>query len=119
MGFVWIKIFVSNIQSSEKEREVEVLVDTGALITVLPRSLLDELGIQPRGRRTFSTFGGGKIEREIGGAFLRYNSDFTAAPIAFGEKDDTPILGVTALESLGYVVDPVTKKLKRVDLLIL
>ncbi len=32
---------------------------------------------------------------------------------------DTPVLGVTALESLGYEVDPVTRKLKPVELLMI
>ncbi|GAI21288.1 unnamed protein product, partial [marine sediment metagenome] len=36
-----------------------------------------------------------------------------------GEKEDLPILGVTALESLGYQIDPVTKKLKPVELLMI
>jgi hypothetical protein len=38
-------------------------------------------------------------------------------PIVFGEPEDIPVLGATALESLGYQIDPVSKKLKPVELL--
>jgi hypothetical protein len=34
----------------------------------------------------------------------------------FGEPDDTPVLGATALETLGYQVDPVSKRLKPTEL---
>jgi len=33
------------------------------------------------------------------------------------DLEDTPILGATALECLGYQPDPVTKKLKPIELL--
>ena len=34
------------------------------------------------------------------------------APVFFGAAKDTPVLGATALEALGYQVDPVSKELK-------
>jgi hypothetical protein len=39
--------------------------------------------------------------------------DVTAGRINFGPDDVEPILVVTALESVGIVVDPATKSLKR------
>jgi hypothetical protein len=39
--------------------------------------------------------------------------------VIFAEKDDTPVLGATALEAMGLQVDPVTKELKPVELLML
>ncbi|MEM3697348.1 MAG: hypothetical protein QXQ94_07605 [Candidatus Bathyarchaeia archaeon] len=40
-------------------------------------------------------------------------------PVIFGEKGDTSILGATSLESLGFQVDPVTKKLKPIEFLMI
>ena len=37
----------------------------------------------------------------------------------FGEEDDPAIMGVTALESLGFDVDPVAGRLKSVEMLML
>ncbi len=39
--------------------------------------------------------------------------------VVFAQQDDAEVLGVTALESLGYEVDPVTQVLKPVSLLAL
>jgi len=39
--------------------------------------------------------------------------EVTAGRIIFGDKDVEPILGVTALESVGIMVDPASKTLKR------
>ena len=119
MGFTYIKILVCNPMATEKKKEVEVLVDTGAVFSVIPRDILEEVGIKPTAMREFKIFGGRKVERETGGALFQYDSVRAEVPVTFGEKEDKPILGVTALESLGYNVDPVTKKLKKVDLLML
>ena len=60
---------------------------------------------------------GGAVEREVGAAEIEYEGVRTVAPVIFVEKGDEPILGVTALEVLGYEVDPVTKKLRPTELL--
>lgn len=39
--------------------------------------------------------------------------DLTAGIIIFGAADAEPLLGVTALESVGVEVDPVDQRLKR------
>ena len=39
--------------------------------------------------------------------------------VVFGEQDDPPILGVTALESLGFQVGPVSGELKPSEMLLL
>ena len=39
--------------------------------------------------------------------------DFVGGTIIYGEQDVEPILGVTALESVGIEVDPQNQRLKR------
>ena len=39
--------------------------------------------------------------------------EITAGRIIFGPKGVEPILGVTALESVGIIIDPANQKLKR------
>jgi len=39
--------------------------------------------------------------------------EITAGRIIFGPDDAAPILGVTALESVGITVDPTTRTLQR------
>ena len=39
--------------------------------------------------------------------------------VVFGAEGDPPIMGVTALETLGFEVDPVDGKLNRIDMLVM
>jgi predicted aspartyl protease len=116
LGFAYIALRVYSVDLSSVE-EVEVLVDSGALFTSIPRSTLERLGLKPVARRRLRVYGGGVVERDIGGAAVEYGERRAVVPVVFGEPEDTPVLGTTALESLGYQVDPVSKRLKPIELL--
>jgi len=118
VGFTYIKLRVYNADLTGEE-EVEVLVDSGALFTAIPRPILEGLGLKPITRRKLRVYGGDVVERDIGGAAVEYEGRRAVVPIIFGEPEDIPVLGATALESLGYQIDPLTKKLKPVELLMI
>jgi predicted aspartyl protease len=118
MGFTCIKIRVYSVDLTRWE-DVEVLVDSGALFTSIPRSILEGLGLKPIARQKLRVYGGGVIERDVGGAAVEYGERRAVVPIVFGEPKDIPVLGATALESLGYQVDPVSKMLKPIELLMI
>ena len=42
-----------------------------------------------------------------------------AVPVIVGEGEDVPVLGTTTLEIMGLEVDPITKKLKPTEYLLL
>ena len=94
-------------------------MDSGALFTSIPRSILERLGLKPVARQRLRVYGGGIVERDVGGAIVEYVERRALVPIVFGEPEDVPVLGATALESLGYQVDPVSKKLKPIELLMI
>src|SRR3989442_15073126 len=48
----------------------------------------------------------------MGSADVLYRKRRGAATVVFGEKGDFPLLGVTALEALGLIFDPLRRKLK-------
>jgi len=119
MGFTYAKVIVSNPADKEKKREVELLVDTGAILTAIPRKILEELKIKPVGKRKLRAFGGQIVERDIGATLIKYAEAYAGTTVVFAEEKDTPVLGATALEALGYQVDPVTKQLKPIELLMI
>lgn len=119
MSFTYVEVNLYNPASPEKKAKVKLLVDSGALFTSIPPELVQTLGLEPIERRRLRVYGGTVLERDIGGAIIEYQGHRAAAPVIFGEPQDMPVLGVTALESLGYELDPVTKKLKPVELLML
>ena len=57
-----------------------------------------------------------KFVRRVGSADIIYKKQRGAITVVFGEKGDFPLLGVTALEAVGLILDPVQRKLKPVAL---
>jgi clan AA aspartic protease len=98
--------------------ELEGIVDTGAIYSVVPRRILEELGVKPVERRRFKAFGG-YVERDLGEVGIELMGRRRTITAIFGETDDTTVLGVTALESFGLEVDPVRGTLKEAELLML
>lgn len=119
MGFTHVKVRLYNPADMSRSVVVDLLVDTGAIFTSIYRSILEELGLRPLSRRRLRVYGGATVERDIGVAVFEYEGNRAGAPVIFGEPEDIPVLGATALEALGYQVDPVTKQLKPVELLMI
>lgn len=117
MGFTYVEVHLYNPADLARSESIELLVDTGAIFTSVPCNLLEGLGITPVTRRKLKIYGGAIVEREIGGAVMEHEGRRAVVPVVFGEPEDTPIMGATALESLGYQLDPVTKELKPIELL--
>ena len=118
MGFARVKVEICNPKMVEKCKEIELLADAGTMYSVAQSETLRELEIEPM-KRKFTLVNGEKIEREIGGALYRIGEYEGYASVIFGVEDDRELLGVTALEEMGLQVDPVTKQLKPVELLLL
>ena len=119
MGFTIIRVQVCNPEKPESCDKVELLADTEAMYSIVPKEILERLGIRPLGKRAFVLANGEKIEREVGGALYKVEGYEEYASVIFGVKGDKPLLGVTALEKMGLQVDPVTKQLKPIALLLL
>ena len=118
MGFIHVDVGVSNPASPDVSESVRVLVDTGATLSILPADVLERLGVPRRYRRRFQGFGG-VVTRYTGTVNMSYEDVEGGITVVFGAEDDPPIMGVTALETLGFEVDPVNGRLNRVDLLVM
>ena len=117
MGFIHVDVDVSNPANPDVSESIRALVDTGATLSVFPASTLERLGVRRTSRRRFQGFGG-VVTRDVGTADMRYAGEVAGVTVVFGAEDDPPILGVTALEVLGFEADPVKGRLNRVDMLI-
>lgn len=112
MGSVVVKVAIANSQDLARRTNVEVLVDTGAVYSIIPGKLLRELGVQPSVRKSFKAADSRSLERLLADITLFYNGEQGATRVIFGEPDDAPVLGLHALETLGLEVDVVTGELR-------
>jgi len=113
MGATHVTVAVSNPADSSRRWEALFLVDTGATDCMAPGKELRAIGIEPEGKRTYELANGSEIVVEIGVARVEFMGEVVGATIIFADDNVEPILGVTALESVGIEVDPRNQRLKR------
>ncbi len=113
MGITQVTAAVRNPAKPERAWESLFLVDTGAVDCLVPGRHLRELGIEPKGKRIYELADGSEVSFEVGVAQIEFMGDLVGATVIFGADDAEPILGVTALESVGIEVDPRSQRLKR------
>ena len=81
--------------------------------SVAPAPALRRAGISPAGKMMYELADGAKVEYPFGLAVIEFMGEITAGSVVFGPEDCDPLLGVTALESVGIMEDPSRQTLKR------
>jgi len=119
MEITEVTVEVSNPRDQTHWQTLDLIADTGAIFSVIPRSTLNQLGITPYAEETFQLADGSEIRRPLGDVFIRIDGKAPTVPTIFGKPTDIPLLGVTALEILGYAIDPRTRKLEPTKMILL
>ena len=113
MGATQVTVSVVNPADPTRRWDSLFLVDTGSIDCYVPGNRLREIGIQPVGQRTYELADGTEVALDIGVAQIEFMGEAVGATVIFGNDDAEPLLGVTALESVGIEVDPLNQRLKR------
>src|SRR6266849_1475827 len=113
MGLAHVTVALKGFGVPNSTYEANFLVDTGATDSLAPASELRNVGIQPVGRMTYELANGRVEEYSFGLAEISFMGEITAGRVIFGPDNTEPILGVTALESVGITIDPANRTLKR------
>jgi clan AA aspartic protease len=113
MGLTHVTVALSSPADGTPPYESEFLVDTGATDSFAPGDKLRGAGIRPLGKMAYELANGEVVEYEFGIARIEFMGEITAGRVIFGPDGSEPLLGVTALESVGILVDPAHKTLKR------
>lgn len=113
MGLMRVTVALTAMPGARKKYQADFLVDTGATDSMAPASRLKAIGVKPLGKTTYELADGTPKELEFGTAVIEFMGDITAGRVIFGPEGSEPILGVTALESTGIVLNPKTHTLKR------
>jgi clan AA aspartic protease len=113
MGLIHVTVSLRATEKSRKNYEADFLVDSGATDSMAPASKLERAGIRRRGRMAYELADGSTVEYDFGLAEIEFMGEITSGRVIFGPDDCEPLLGVTALESVGIIVDPANRRLKR------
>ena len=113
MGATHVTVRITNPADPEKFWEGLFLVDTGANDSLVPRQHLEAIGLKPEGKRLYQLADGSDLSLDITLAKIEFMGEFVGGTVIYGEPGSEPLLGVTALESVGIEVDPVSQRLKR------
>jgi len=118
MGLIHIRINIANPAKPKRAVELNFLVDSGAIYSVIPSTLLRKLGVRPHSKRTFTLADGTEITRKLGDVLFQLNGRQGAAPVIFGERHDSTLLGTVSLEALGMMLDPMKRELRPLPMLL-
>ena len=113
VGLTYVTVSLRVPGGSLPPYATQFLVDTGATDSFAPGDALRAAGIHPVGKSTYELADGSVAEYDFGLAQIEFMGEITAGRVIFGPDGVEPLLGVTALESVGILVDPAHKTLKR------
>ena len=92
-------------------QQVDVLVDSGATFTMLPRSLLESLEVRPQDKAPFELADGRAVEFDVGETVVRIGNRVRTTLVIFADNGVQPLLGAYTLEAFLLAVDPVNQRL--------
>ncbi len=72
MGLTHVRVTVGNPGNGQRTVDVNCLVDSGAVYSLIPGDVLDSLGIQGHSEREFILANGEVITRRLGTATFEY-----------------------------------------------
>ena len=118
MGLTVLRVKVGNPAKPKVLVELEFLVDSGAIYSVVPSAVLRKLGVKPVTTQEFRLADGSAIKRRKGIALFQYEERIGGADVIFGEKGDHTLLGAFTLESLGLALDPLKRELRPIPMIL-
>ena len=118
MGLTYLEVEVGNPANPDITEKMKFLVDSGVIYSVVPKKVLDKLGIKPVSSQEFILADGTKISRKKGIALFKYQEKIGGADVIFGETGDANLLGAFTLEALGLALDPLKRELRPLPMML-
>ena len=112
MGLTHIEATIANPRNPKRTKKLSLLIDSGVVYSVVPKTILSALGVKPHSTKTFTLADGSEIKRKVGDVVFKLNRSQGASPVIFGEKGDSTLLGTVSLEALGLLLDPIRRELR-------
>jgi predicted aspartyl protease len=113
MKTIHINVSLRPMDNRRKRYHADFGINSGSMNSIAPASALKEAGIEPIGNMTCEMPDGTLVEYAFAVAVIEFMGEITAGRVIFGPEGTEPLVGVTALQSVGIVVDPRNQKLNR------
>ena len=112
MGLTYVEGTVSAPGHRRRRRLVRFLVDSGAVYSVLRRPDWQALGLKPERELEFVLADGTALTRGVNECLFELEGRRVTSPVVLGETEDEALLGAVTLETLGFMLNPLSRKLQ-------
>ena len=111
MGLTHIRGKVARPGGRSRAIDMRFLVDTGAVYTVLPEAVWRRLRLTPDRTAEFTLADGTTITRGVSECRFTVEGRTATSPVVLGGPRDAALLGAVTLETLGLMVNPLSREL--------
>jgi clan AA aspartic protease len=111
MGMTYIRAKVSRPDGRGRPINVRFLVDTGTVYTVLPETIWRSLKLKAQRAVEFTLVDGTTITCQVSECRFTIEGQRATSPVILGEAADAPLLGAVTLETLGLMINPLSREL--------
>jgi predicted aspartyl protease len=111
MGRTYVHARLRKSESRVPARDVRFLVDSGAIYSVLPDEVWRALRLKPERHVEFTLADGTLIQRGVSECRFEIRGESATSPVVLGEEDDGALLGAVTLETLGFMLNPLTREI--------
>jgi predicted aspartyl protease len=118
MGLTYVEGRVRAPASRQRPRRIRFLVDSGAVYSVLRRAEWKALRLKPEREVDFVLADGTSLTRGVSECSFEIEGRRATSPVVLGESEDEALLGAVTLETLGLMLNPLSRTLQPMRMLL-
>lgn len=119
MGLTYIDGTVRAPGRVARGRHVRFLVDSGAVYSVLKRDDWRALKLTSQRQLDFVLADGTTLTRSVSECQFELNGRQATSPVVLGETEDEALLGAVTLETLGLILNPLSRTLQPMPMMLM
>jgi predicted aspartyl protease len=112
VGLTYVDAIVKPPGRSRRRTRVRFLVDSGAVYSALRRVEWKKLGLKKERELDFVLADGTALTRGVSECTFELEGRRATSPVILGESEDEALLGAVTLETLGLVLNPLSRTLQ-------
>jgi predicted aspartyl protease len=111
MGITYVHARLRRPDGRGATRNLRFLVDSGAIYSVLPEETWRALRLKPEREVEFTLADGTPIKRGVSECRFEIRGEAATSPVVLGKENDGALLGAVTLETLGLMLNPLTREI--------